>query len=199
MSSTAPCRSCGQRVSVGRRTLPEPMCHPCRRDARPAAPTNCAYCARPFIPKWTGRRWPPCCTRRCMQRLRVGTPLTDDYDPDVVPTRRDRDLAKSRRRRLRHALTWDGVGDVQILERDGWRCDICKHKIRTALTYPHPKSRSIDHVVPLSEGGDDTAANKRAAHLDCNMSRGAGGGHEQLALIGWLEPASLQPEKAGVA
>jgi len=38
--------------------------------------------------------------------------------------------------------------------------------------------------VPLAEGGEDTAANKRAAHLLCNTTRGRRGGNEQLAMIG---------------
>jgi hypothetical protein len=38
--------------------------------------------------------------------------------------------------------------------------------------------------MPLSEGGDDTAVNKRAAHLACNQQRSNRGGNEQLALIG---------------
>ena len=87
---------------------------------------------------------------------------------------RTRDLAKARARRLRHAQTWDGITDEEILERDGWRCQIpgCKRRpIRKDLKYPHLRSKSVDHIVPLSHGGDDTAENKRAAHLGCNMAR----------------------------
>lgn len=56
--------------------------------------------------------------------------------------------------------------------------------ISHSLRYPDPMSASVDHVMPLSQGGHDDAANKRAAHLVCNVRRGAGGGPEQLALIG---------------
>lgn len=49
---------------------------------------------------------------------------------------------------------------------------------------PHPKAPTIDHVVPLAEGGADTAANVRLAHFICNSMRGNRGGGEQLALIG---------------
>jgi 5-methylcytosine-specific restriction endonuclease McrA len=75
------------------------------------------------------------------------------------------------------------VTDEEILERDRWRC-FCGKRIGKSFKYPHPRSRSIDHVVPLSEGGDDTAANKRAAHLGCNITRSNRGGGEQLAMIG---------------
>jgi 5-methylcytosine-specific restriction endonuclease McrA len=84
----------------------------------------------------------------------------------------------------RRAETYDGVTDAEILERDRWRCGICGKRIGKSFRYPHPRSKSIDHVIPLSEGGDDTAANKRAAHLDCNRRRMNRGGGEQLAMIG---------------
>lgn len=98
--------------------------------------------------------------------------------------RAQRHLVKSRARRVRHAEGWDGVSDAEILERDRWRCGICRKVIGKSFKYPHPRSKSIDHIVPLSQGGDDTAANKRAAHFGCNLSRGNRGGGEQLAMIG---------------
>lgn len=87
-------------------------------------------------------------------------------------------------RSQRRAETFDGVTDIEILERDRWRCGICGQRIGTSFKYPHPRSKSIDHVIPLSQGGDDTAANKRAAHLGCNTRRMNRGGNEQLAMIG---------------
>ena len=49
---------------------------------------------------------------------------------------------------------------------------------------PHPKAPTIDHIVPLADGGDDIKANVRLAHFLCNSRRGARGGTEQLWLIG---------------
>ena len=37
------------------------------------------------------------------------------------------------------------------------------------LTSPHRWSASIDHVIPVAEGGTDSADNKRAAHTRCNV------------------------------
>jgi hypothetical protein len=118
----------------------------------------------------------------------------------VKVDRATRDQAKSRARRLRKALTWDGISDEEILERDGWRCQIpgCKRRpIRKDLKFPHSRSKSIDHVVPLSHGGDDTAANKRAAHLGCNMARGNQMGTEQMALFGVVRELPLASEVGG--
>jgi 5-methylcytosine-specific restriction endonuclease McrA len=69
-------------------------------------------------------------------------------------------------------------------ERDGWRCGICRKRVDWTLVYPDRMSPSLDHVVPLSEGGEHTYANTRIAHLICNNLRRHHGGNEQLALIG---------------
>ena len=162
-----PCPECGVNLSIRHRCKPVTACLTCGHSFRTRLRASQRYCST------------ACSNRRSVD---PASPMLD---------RQTRYVAKSRARRLRHALTWDGVSDRQILDRDGWRCHICRRKIKPALRNPHPKSRSIDHIVPLSEGGDDTAANKRAAHLDCNMARSNRGGHEQLALIGWFEPTPL--------
>lgn len=78
------------------------------------------------------------------------------------------------------------VGDVRrdaVLERDRWVCGICGEKIQKDAAWPDVRSASIDHVVPLSKGGDHSMANCQASHLGCNVSKKAAGGGEQLALI----------------
>lgn len=42
----------------------------------------------------------------------------------------------------------------------------------------------MDHVIPLTKGGNHELANVRLAHLRCNVSKGNRGGNEQLLLIG---------------
>lgn len=54
----------------------------------------------------------------------------------------------------------------------GDRCGICAGGIDLSLSYPHPMSVSLDHIVPLSMGGDDVRENVQAAHLRCNQSKG---------------------------
>lgn len=61
------------------------------------------------------------------------------------------------------------VGD--LLERDGSDCGICGTSIPDTA-YPDPQSASIDHITPLSLGGQHTMENARAAHLRCNIVRG---------------------------
>lgn len=100
-----------------------------------------------------------------------------------IERQRTRDLAKARKRRLRiNAAGWDGISDGAILERDRWRCGICRQRIGRSFRYPHARSASVDHIIPLSQGGSDTQWNKRAAHLGCNQSRHNGRPGEQWVL-----------------
>lgn len=67
---------------------------------------------------------------------------------------------------------WRRLREVVRLE-EGTVCWLCPHPIDLTLTHPHPRSFSVDHIIPLVLGGDPLArANVRAAHLDCNMKRG---------------------------
>lgn len=71
----------------------------------------------------------------------------------------------------------------QLGDRDAWRCVHCRRSVRPDLSFPDPGSPSFEHLVPVSEGGTDEAANLALAHLSCNLKRGVGG-TVQLALVG---------------
>lgn len=71
-----------------------------------------------------------------------------------------------------------------IADRDHWRCHICKTRVGKKIAWPHVRSASLDHVVPLSKGGAHDPSNVRLAHLGCNSAKGNRGGGEQLLLIG---------------
>jgi 5-methylcytosine-specific restriction endonuclease McrA len=58
-------------------------------------------------------------------------------------------------------------------ERDGWLCGLCEAPVDVDARWPDPRSASIDHVVPVSVGGEHTYGNVQLAHLACNMSKGA--------------------------
>lgn len=55
-----------------------------------------------------------------------------------------------------------------IGERDNWICNICGEKIDKNLKYPNPMSASLDHIIPLSKGGQHSYDNVHIAHLYCN-------------------------------
>ena len=51
-------------------------------------------------------------------------------------------------------------------------CQLCAEPIDWSRQWPHRRSMSVDHIIPLSKGGNDQIGNLQAAHLGCNSSRG---------------------------
>lgn len=56
-----------------------------------------------------------------------------------------------------------------LAERDGVECGICGKDIDLDITWPDPMSRSVDHVIPYSLGGENDVSNYQLTHLRCNM------------------------------
>lgn len=65
------------------------------------------------------------------------------------------------------------ISSLEIYERDNWTCQICGEPIDPELTAPNPQSKTTDHIVPLTKGGAHSIENLQAAHLGCNISKGA--------------------------
>lgn len=86
---------------------------------------------------------------------------------------------RSRQRRL---PTTAAYSDREIFERDGWRCHLCGKRIFKSKRWPDQACGTIDHIVPLSEGGRDEPSNVAAAHWRCNREKRAQALGEQLRL-----------------
>ena len=93
----------------------------------------------------------------------------DKANPDKVRTH-----SHTRRARKCGAFV-ETVVARQVYERDNWVCHICGRVIPDAANhqYPRPNSPSLDHVVALANGGEHSYANCKAAHLRCNIKKGA--------------------------
>ena len=68
---------------------------------------------------------------------------------------------------------WSHVNRVEVFERDGWVCQLCGERVDPLLKGPDPLAASLDHIVPVSLGGDHLPENCQLAHLGCNSSKGA--------------------------
>lgn len=97
---------------------------------------------------------------------------------EYTESMRRRDAA--RRARLVGARV-ESFTHTEVYERDGWVCGICTEQVNRSLTYPNPMSPSLDHIVPLSLGGEHSRANTRLSHLTCNVKRGAARGEDLAA------------------
>ena len=60
---------------------------------------------------------------------------------------------------------------LDVLARDDWTCGICGDPIDPTLRHPAPGSATVDHVIPLVEGGPHSLENTQAAHYTCNCRK----------------------------
>ena len=53
-------------------------------------------------------------------------------------------------------------------------CAICGKPVDKSLKYPHPLSKTVDHIIPVSKGGHPSDINNlQLAHWTCNRAKGA--------------------------
>lgn len=205
-------RSCGvqlrRRITGTLHAVPRP--HPsckvwaknCAHCTQPFAARNvnqifcshiCAASARPYVSKRKPRDCAECgsavpatvhphvryCSEACRRVRKVVA--------DRAQRRRERQAGKResshRARAKRFGVQYEPINKRTVYARDGWRCGLCRRKVDPKLTWPHPMSASLDHVLPMSRGGDHLYSNVQLAHLRCNVDKGCTG-TDQLALIG---------------
>lgn len=206
LSSSAPCAGgCGKYLQGTPTSLPpgERMCRACRRDRNPRLST-CVHCGGPL----SGSRKRTCSTMcvRAMQQ-QTGHAVARFQQQSVGPcsdcgettergcnqTGRFCGTCANRRRYLRNhkkRAKRNGIPEpsrrlttAELGDRDGWRCHLCRRAVDRRLSGAHPKAPSVDHLVPVSDGGTDEPENLALAHWICNVRRG-NRGIVQLALVG---------------
>lgn len=76
-----------------------------------------------------------------------------------------------KRRALQYGAEYERFDKRDIFARDGWACQLCSLPVDRGAKFPHPQSPSLDHIVPLSLGGDHVPSNTQCTHLGCNMRK----------------------------
>jgi hypothetical protein len=102
-------------------------------------------------------------------------------NPSAVEAKR---VAKDRRRARKRNAFVENVYRKKVFEADGYRCHLCNQKTDPTKKVPHPRSPTLDHIIPLAAGGTHEPSNCRTACFLCNALKGDRGGGEQLLLIG---------------
>lgn len=75
-------------------------------------------------------------------------------------------------KRMQVVRAGEAIDRFAIFDRDSWVCGICAEPVDPALAWPHPRSVSIDHIVPLALGGEHSEGNVQCSHLVCNEIKG---------------------------
>jgi 5-methylcytosine-specific restriction endonuclease McrA len=110
-----------------------------------------------------------------------------EADPEKVREQRKRSFQKypekncervGRRRALElGAPVVEKIDRLYVIEREKSICHICGKKVAAG------RDLTLDHLVPLSRGGNHTMDNLRVAHRSCNSAMHAGRMPAQLLLI----------------
>jgi hypothetical protein len=93
--------------------------------------------------------------------------LTDAY-------RRIRRTAKAKRRAVERGIDAERFDPFEIFNRDGWCCHICGVKTPKRLrgTF-EDNAPELDHIVPLSAGGEHSRRNTACSCRRCNIRKGS--------------------------
>lgn len=167
-------------------TCTTPDCHnmPTRR-----ASHQCSSCAREtqLRASWRNAGKPCVVCSKPLTRYQHKT-CSDDCEKERVqscPKQRAnrRKVRQKRRARKRAAFVEDVDVMVHLQWQDG-RCYHCNHVIRIDKAVPHPKSLTLDHLVPLALGGKHSYVNTVASCFKCNCAiKGVKAIGEQLKLV----------------
>lgn len=136
---------------------------------------------RPKCPEWAAgrRRERPLPCRLCGQLV-----LSRASKATCEPCRKIAQQAvNARKNHKRRAVGTSDFDLVAVGDRDRWKCHICGRRVAKTLSGNNPMGPTIDHLVPVAEGGGNTMANVALAHRRCNIQRGTGGA-AQLRLVG---------------
>lgn len=130
---------------------------------------SCRVCQTEFCPLF-GRQ---SCVRTCSPQC-----------SEVVRLRGKVRKEKVRRHRKRGAVVTEIVDPFLVFDRDGWRCQICKVKTPRSLRGTHePRAPELDHIIPLSRGGEHSYRNTQCACRRCNRTKSDNDGG-QMRLFG---------------
>lgn len=80
-------------------------------------------------------------------------------------------IAQERYKMQKKSAFVEDVDKIKVFESNGWVCQLCYKPVDKELPWPHPYSKSLDHIRPLSKGGMHSYANVQLAHLRCNISK----------------------------
>lgn len=97
----------------------------------------------------------------------------NDHPSRIHASRADALRLYSFKRRAAYQSAAEHFSYEEIFERDGWLCQICTEEVDGTLAWPHPRSASLDHIIPIARGGAHEPSNVQCAHLGCNSSKGS--------------------------
>ncbi len=116
----------------------------------------CAACGETFIAPKAKTRPTDFCSAVCKQAAEA----------------RHRRIAKSRRRAVLRSARVEVVDPFYVFNRDRWTCRLCGVKTpRSKRGSYEDVAPELDHIIPLSQGGEHSYRNTQCACRKCNAAK----------------------------
>jgi len=136
------------------------------KNSRFGPPRTCKQCAKVFT--YGGDAFKEFCSRSCASECAKET------------KRRSSQIRRARKAKA----TIEHFGPTYILKRDDYICQACGVKTRPDKKPTHPQYPNVDHIVPLSMGGEHSKKNCRCVCASCNSKKCNRTLNDQLLLFG---------------
>ena len=117
----------------------------------PRPSCTCAECGEQFFPL-PGKKNRKFCRALCLAR------------------HSSRNAKHKRRVRLHGNGRKESISLAVLFKRDHGVCQICRRAVQPSAK-GWPSGASIDHIIPVSRGGEHTYENVQLAHIRCNTMR----------------------------
>ncbi len=89
--------------------------------------------------------------------------------PEAVASKR---VSRTKRKAMERGASGGSVDPIKVFDRDGWRCQLCKCKTPKAKRGSYDADApELDHIIPLSKGGDHSYLNTQCACRACNAAK----------------------------
>jgi len=121
-------------------------------------PFNCMECGQVVIPKYETKsnRQRKYCSNKCMNKY----------------TKRIEGRTHKERAR-RYGVSYETVDPIKVFMRDGYRCQLCNIKLNKKNRGTNrDDAPELDHIIPLSKGGEHSYRNTQCSCRKCNMDKG---------------------------
>lgn len=126
---------------------------------KPSYELTCTVCDEGFN---SGRPDRLYCSKVCSNKAYAARRRADGRAADM----------SAKRKALELGVKIQAGRRLAVLESDNWICHLCEAPTNRDAVYPADDYPVIDHVVPLSKGGDHAPSNWKTAHSLCNMRKG---------------------------
>lgn len=79
---------------------------------------------------------------------------------------------KIKRKSYKYKVQFKPFQRRKLLERDNWTCQMCKCKVHDRKTDINtPDKAHLDHIIPISKGGNSEPENLQVLCRDCNIKK----------------------------